>query len=87
MANRHQRRKAAERKLTEKMQRIRVANEAYEREKIVKANKRSPIERNYYPQSCMANLKGQSHRAYVGRNTKGTDYLPRGSVAHGFNRG
>lgn len=45
------------------------------------------IDRNFYPQSCMATLQEKSARGYVARNVKASDYLPHGSVARGFNRG
>lgn len=87
MANRHQRRKAAKAKQLAKAEAIVQAHKAWEIAQIVKANKASPIERNYYPPSIMGKLDSMSYRGYVGRNAKSKDYLPKGSVAHGFNRG
>ncbi len=64
---RNQRRKAAKAANAERSQRIAEASKAYERALIVKRNLAQPVERNYYPQSCLAGMEGQSHRAYICR--------------------
>jgi hypothetical protein len=87
MSSRHTRRKSAKAKQLAKAEGIAQAARSYEVAAIVKANKSSPIERNYYRSSPMGRLAEYSHRGYVARNSKGLDYLPKGTVAHGFNRG
>lgn len=87
MSTRHERRKSAKVKAEARLEGLAQAERSRRIAKTVKANKSAPIERNYYPSSCMGNLAERSFRGYVARNTKQADYLPRGSVAHGFNKG
>jgi hypothetical protein len=87
MSSRHTRRKAAKRRAEEKLLGLAQAARSAMIGEIVRKNKSTPIERNYYPSSTMGRLAESSHRGYVARNAKGLDYLPRGTVAHGFNRG
>lgn len=72
---RNERRKAAKARLNAKLERIAKAElgrQADERRAIVKRNLASPIERNYYPaRSCIAEMQGASHRAYICRASGG----------------
>jgi len=85
--NRHQRRKLARVKAEEKLLGLAQAERSRRIAETVKANKSAPIERNYYPQSVFAGFASRSHSGYVCHNIKGQDFLPKGSVARGFNRG
>lgn len=68
MASRNERRKRAKRANVERSERIANAAKAYERDLIVKRNLSNPPERSYYPTvSCIGNMAGQSHRAYICR--------------------
>lgn len=68
MASRHARRKAAKAANRERTERIAKAARSHQIAAIVKANLSAPIERNFYPTvSCIGNMAGQSHRAYVCR--------------------
>lgn len=87
MSSRHTRRKAAKAKALAKLEGLAQAERSRRIAATVKANKSSPIERNYYPASCMGNLQEKATRGYVARNVKASDYLPHGSVARGFNKG
>lgn len=68
---RNQRRKVARERLLAKSERIakaELARQADERRALVQANKMAPKpERNAYPASCLANMQGSSHRAYICR--------------------
>lgn len=70
-ASRNERRKAAQARLLAKNERFLARVEAC-RVQTIKAvvrenmSNRKP-ERNYYPQSCLANMQGSSHRAYICR--------------------
>lgn len=64
---RHQRRKLARKLASDHAERLAKANAAFERDLIVKRNLASKPERNYYPQSSMADMAGMSHRGYVCR--------------------
>jgi hypothetical protein len=87
VSSRHQRRKAAKAKAAERLEGLAQAERSRRVAVTVKANKSAPIERNYYPASIMGNLSEYASRGYVARNTKSLDFLPRGSVARGFNKG
>lgn len=72
MSNRHSRRKAAKAANVERTEQIIAANAAYERALIVKRNLSTQPERNFYPAvSCIGNMAGQSHRAYICRASGG----------------
>ncbi len=64
---RNQRRKAAKAANAQRSVNIAEAAKAYERALIVKRNMAAKPERNYYPQSCLAGMESQSHRAYICR--------------------
>lgn len=64
---RHQRRKLVKKLASEHNAKLVKANAAFERDLTVKRNCSKPVERNYYPQSSMADMLGQSHRGYVCR--------------------
>jgi len=87
MSSRHTRRKAAKAKAEAKLEGLAQAERSRRIAKQVLSNRQAPIERNYYPASCMGNLAEKATRGYVARNVKAADYLPKGSVANGFNRG
>ena len=87
MSSRHTRRKRAKAAWVKKAEGLAQASRSAEIAAIVRENKTRPIERNYYPQSNMGKLASLSHRGYVARSIKSLDYLPKGSVAHGFNKG
>ncbi len=69
--SRHQRRKAAKERNTLKSEGIAKASLAYDKAEIVRRNMGSPMERNYYPQSSMSDMAGQSHRGYICRASGG----------------
>lgn len=87
MSSRHTRRKAAKAKAEARLEQLAQAERSRRIGQTVKANKSAPIERNYYPQSCMADLTSKAAFGYVARNAKAADYLPKGTVARGFNKG
>lgn len=88
MSSRHTRRKAAKAKAEAKLERLAIAERSRRIAETVNLNKRSPIERNYYPTSSpIARGSHMAPRARIMRNTKSLDYMPKGSVAHGFNKG
>lgn len=87
MSSRHTRRKASKANQQRKLEGLAQAERSRQIAETVRKNKSSPIERNYYGPSCLADLGAKSHRGYVARNAKALDYLPKGTVAHGFNRG
>lgn len=87
MSSRHTRRKLAAKRAEAKLEGLAQAERSRRIAKTVKANKSAPIERNYYPGSVMGNLGEYATRGYVARNTKSLDFLPRGTVARGFNKG
>lgn len=64
---RHQRRKLARKLASDHAERLAKANAAFERDLTVKRNMQHKPERNYYPQSSMCDMLGQSHRGYVCR--------------------
>lgn len=64
---RHQRRKASVARKAAKNAAIVEAFVAQQRQAIVNRNLRSKPERNFYPQSSMANMLSQSHRGYICR--------------------
>lgn len=72
---RNERRKAAKARLKAKQERFEARIEAQRLENvrtIVQRNLRSPIERNFYPKtSCIADMAGNSHRAYICRASGG----------------
>ena len=67
---RRQHRKARLRAKAERIAKGHLAALADERQRIVQANMASRPERNFYPQSCLANIKALSHRGYVCHNQK-----------------
>lgn len=77
---RNERRMTAKLRLEAKLHRLAKAElgrQRDEREAIVKGNTYSHEPRNLYPQSCLANIKGMSHRGYVCRAGGG---MPRRSA-------
>lgn len=73
-STRHSRRKAAKARLQAKSERIaraELGRALEERRAIVRSNMATPMERNYYPQSSMANMAACSHRGYVCRASGG----------------
>ena len=70
MSSRHTRRKLAKAKALAKLEGLAQAERSRRIATTVKANKSSPIERNYYPQSCMATLQEKSARGYVASNLR-----------------
>lgn len=75
---RNQRRKAARERLQAKQERFlaRVAAARLEDVRnVVIENMGKPVERNFYPQSSMSEMQGQSHRGYICRASGG---MPRG---------
>jgi len=87
MSSRHTRRKEAKRKSEAKLEALAQAELSRRTASIVRKNKAQPIQRNYYPPSSMGKLAETATRGNVARNVKQADYLPKGSVANGFNRG
>lgn len=74
MSTRNERRKRAKARNLERSERIAKAARAYEVAKIVRDNLSRPVERSYYPTvSCIGNMEGQSHRAYVCKAGGGMD--------------
>lgn len=68
---RNERRKAAQARLKAKQERFLARVEAQRLENVrdvVLTNLRSPIERNYFPQSINGKLADKSHRGYVCQN-------------------
>jgi hypothetical protein len=87
MSSRHTRRKAAKLRDYEKLIALAQAERSRQIAAIVRDNMSKPIERNYYPSSPMGRLSERATYGRVGTNIKSLDYLPKGSVAHGFNKG
>jgi rRNA-processing protein FCF1 len=72
MSSRHTRRKAAKAKAEAKTLELAKAYRSHLVQETVARNMSQKPERNYYPpSSCMADLAGKSHRAYVCQNDKG----------------
>lgn len=71
MASRHQRRKAAKAGQADKLERLALAERSRRVSELVKQNRNTPIERNYYPQSSMAGLSETAARAKVTGHSSG----------------
>lgn len=74
MSSRHTRRKAAKLRAYEKLLGLAQAQRSANIAAIVKANKSSPIERNYYPESPMGRLGENAARAIIGGHSTGVKY-------------
>ena len=65
MSSRHTRRKQAAKRANDKLEAIATAERSRRVSKVVRANKASPIERNYYPPSPMGSLSEHAARGMV----------------------